>query len=197
LPSNNSHSLLREAQPAARLLEIPQRIYDELYRQQTEAAERERTRRDFDKLRRKQTGRGSLVEFVKHFWHTLEPKTRKLIEGWPLEAICLHLEAITFGDIKRVLINVPPGFMKSLLTDVFWPAAQPAAERYGATRADVGKASSRPAQVFFEAAPPPAPSDRRNAPAPLPDGLPFRDASQRNRGRLPPSAHSVHVIGIR
>ena len=27
-----------------------------------------------------------------------------------------------FGDITRLLINVPPGFMKSLMTDVFWPA---------------------------------------------------------------------------
>ena len=26
------------------------------------------------------------------------------------------------GEIKRLLINVPPGFMKSLLTNVFWPA---------------------------------------------------------------------------
>jgi hypothetical protein len=80
------------------------------------------TRRNFDKLRRQQTGRGSLVEFVRYFWHALEPKTRKLIEGWPLEAICFHLEAVTFGDITRLLVNVPPGFMKSLLTDVFWPA---------------------------------------------------------------------------
>src|SRR5262249_31442445 len=41
-----------------------------------------------------------------------------------LEAICDHLEALTFGDIasNRLLINVPPGFMKSLLVDVFWPA---------------------------------------------------------------------------
>jgi hypothetical protein len=39
-----------------------------------------------------------------------------MIEGWVVEAICLHLEAITFGDIpsNRLLINVPPGFMKSL-----------------------------------------------------------------------------------
>jgi hypothetical protein len=31
---------------------------------------------------------------------------------------------LTFGDIpsNRLLINVPPGFMKSLLVDVFWPA---------------------------------------------------------------------------
>jgi hypothetical protein len=41
-----------------------------------------------------------------------------------LEAITLHLEALTFGDIpsNRLLMNVPPGFMKSLLVNVFWPA---------------------------------------------------------------------------
>ena len=39
------------------------------------------------------------LNFVRYFWHTLEPKTRALVEGWPLEAICLHLEALTFGDI--------------------------------------------------------------------------------------------------
>jgi hypothetical protein len=44
-----------------------------------------------------------------------------MVEGWPLEAICIHLEGMTFGDIEsnRLLINVPPGFMKSLLVDVF------------------------------------------------------------------------------
>jgi hypothetical protein len=111
LSSSNLHSLLR----AARLLEVPQRVY--------EAIERARTSKNFDKLRRQQSGRGGLIEFVRYFWHTLEPKNRKLIEGWPLEAICLHLEAVTFGDINRLLINVPPGFMKSrLLTDVVWPA---------------------------------------------------------------------------
>jgi hypothetical protein len=42
--------------------------------------------------------------------------------GWPLEAMCEHLEATAFGDIKRLLITIPPGFMKSLLCDVFFPA---------------------------------------------------------------------------
>ena len=71
--------------------------------------------------RRKQSGRGGLIEFVRYFWDVLEPQT-PLVEGWPLEAICQHLEAVTFGEITRLLMNVPPGFMKSLLTDVFWPA---------------------------------------------------------------------------
>lgn len=71
--------------------------------------------------RAKQAKRGGLIEFVRYFWDILEPET-PLVEGWALESICLHLEAVTFGDIKRLLINVPPGFMKSLLTDVLWPA---------------------------------------------------------------------------
>lgn len=64
---------------------------------------------------------GGLMSFVRHFWHVLEPET-KLAEGWVLEAICEHLEAVTFGEITRLLINVFPGAMKSLLTEVFWPA---------------------------------------------------------------------------
>jgi predicted phage terminase large subunit-like protein len=34
----------------------------------------------------------------------------------------MHLEAVTDGRIKRLLICVPPGHMKSLTTCVFWPA---------------------------------------------------------------------------
>lgn len=64
---------------------------------------------------------GGLIAFVRHFWRVLEPET-DLVDGWPLWAMCEHLEAVTFGEITRLLINVPPGFMKSLLVDVFWPA---------------------------------------------------------------------------
>jgi len=65
--------------------------------------------------------RGGLLSFVRYFWPVLEPGTQ-FIDGWALEALCEHLEAVTFGEITRILINVPPGFMKSLLTDVMWPA---------------------------------------------------------------------------
>ncbi len=51
----------------------------------------------------------------------LEPET-PFVDGWALEALCEHLEAITFGDLNRLLANVCPGFMKSLATNVFWPA---------------------------------------------------------------------------
>lgn len=63
----------------------------------------------------------SLAHFAKRAWHILEPAT-PLKWGWALDAICEHLEAVTRGEIHRLLMNVPPGTMKSLLTGVIWPA---------------------------------------------------------------------------
>ncbi|HSG20981.1 MAG TPA: hypothetical protein VLA31_09445, partial [Burkholderiaceae bacterium] len=63
----------------------------------------------------------SLAEFAKRAWKVLEPAAQ-LKWGWALDAICLHLEAVTRGEITRLLMNVPPGSMKSLLTGVIWPA---------------------------------------------------------------------------
>lgn len=65
--------------------------------------------------------RRSLAEFAQLCWHILEPGT-DLKWGWALDAICAHLEAVTRGEIRRLLMNVPPGSMKSLLTGVIWPA---------------------------------------------------------------------------
>jgi len=65
--------------------------------------------------------RRSLATFVREAWHVLEPG-QPYIHGWHVEAICEHLEAITYGDLTRLLINIPPGTMKSTLTSVFWPA---------------------------------------------------------------------------
>lgn len=63
----------------------------------------------------------SLHAFVMEMWDELEPGT-KLVDGWCLHAICEALEAVEAGKIKKLLINVPPGFMKSMLTSVFFPA---------------------------------------------------------------------------
>lgn len=63
----------------------------------------------------------SLMEFIKLTWSILEPG-RTFVDGWAVHAICEHLEAVTRGEIRKLLINVPPGCMKSLTTNVFWPA---------------------------------------------------------------------------
>ena len=65
--------------------------------------------------------RRSLAEFVRQFWDEVEPAFA-LRWTWHIDAICDHLQAVTEGKIRRLLINVPPGHIKSLLTCVFWPA---------------------------------------------------------------------------
>lgn len=68
-----------------------------------------------------ETARRSFKEFVRQAWHVVEPGT-PLVWGWVMDAICEHLEAVQNGQIKRLLINVPPGSSKSRLTRVFYPA---------------------------------------------------------------------------
>ncbi len=63
----------------------------------------------------------SLYDFVEEAWKVVEPGT-KFIPSWHVRAICKHLEACTFGPMRRLIINIPPRCMKSLLVSVFWPA---------------------------------------------------------------------------
>lgn len=65
--------------------------------------------------------RRSLVTFTRRAWAVLEPQ-QPYIHGWHMDAIAEHLEAITAGQITRLLINIPPGTMKSKSCAVFWPA---------------------------------------------------------------------------
>ncbi len=63
----------------------------------------------------------SLMDFIRHHWEFVNPG-ETFVEGWAIEAICDHLEAVADGDIRRLVISVCPGFMKSLSLNVFWPA---------------------------------------------------------------------------
>src|SRR5215813_12383746 len=62
----------------------------------------------------------SLREFVRQAWPIVEPST-PFVPGWHIDAIVEHLEAVTHGEIRNLLINVPPRHAKSLLVSVFWP----------------------------------------------------------------------------
>src|SRR5690606_12890872 len=81
-------------------------------------AERERVARDAEKIRAACRRLAGLVREASPVLHPATPYSH----GWQIDAICAHLEAITDGRINRLLINVPPGTMKSLLVSVFWPA---------------------------------------------------------------------------
>lgn len=69
-----------------------------------------------------------LARFIRKAWAIIEPG-QPYIHNWHIDFICAHLEAISNNELKddgtpynRLLINVPPGTMKSLLVNVFWPA---------------------------------------------------------------------------
>src|SRR5919199_90610 len=64
--------------------------------------------------------RRSLPRFVRSAWPLLEPAT-PFREGWHLDALCEALEAVARGELRRLIINVPPRHMKSLAAAVFFP----------------------------------------------------------------------------
>lgn len=61
----------------------------------------------------------SLYEYVKFMWPYIE--SVPLIESWHLSAVCEHLQAVTSGQIPRLILNMPPGTSKSTLISVMWP----------------------------------------------------------------------------
>ena len=69
---------------------------------------------------RAEKARRSLLEFTEQSWPILEPG-RPFVKGWPIEAMCEHLEAVARGEITYLLITVPPGSMKSRLVRVKFP----------------------------------------------------------------------------
>src|SRR6266403_1020278 len=62
----------------------------------------------------------SLRAFIEQAWPVLQPAT-PFVPGWHIDALCEHLEAITYGQIRNLVINIPPRHMKSLAVSVFWP----------------------------------------------------------------------------
>lgn len=44
------------------------------------------------------------------------------VHGWHIEAICEHLQALITGEIRNLIINIPPRHMKSTIISVIFPA---------------------------------------------------------------------------
>jgi predicted phage terminase large subunit-like protein len=63
----------------------------------------------------------SLRAFVEGAWHVLEPD-RHFLPNWHVDAICEHLEWVAAGELQRLIINIPPGYAKSVIVAVLWPA---------------------------------------------------------------------------
>ena len=73
--------------------------------------EKERARRSYR----------SLVDFSRRAWQIIESRGNYR-HNWHIEVITEHLEMVFRREIPNLLMNVPPGAMKSILTSVMFPA---------------------------------------------------------------------------
>lgn len=73
------------------------------------------------RVRAERSRRGlSLHDFIRAAWSFVDPAPA--VFGRYTEVLAWILEQVTVGRIRRLIINVPPGHMKSLAVSVFWPA---------------------------------------------------------------------------
>lgn len=68
---------------------------------------------------RKKLAEDSLHAFMRQAWNIVEPGS-EFVDGWHLHAICEHLEAVARGDLRKLIVNIPPRHCKSLLVSVFF-----------------------------------------------------------------------------
>lgn len=63
----------------------------------------------------------SLYEFVKQSWPYIQGG-KDYNDGWHIQTICEHLEAVANREIKNLIINIPPRFGKSSIVSIAFPA---------------------------------------------------------------------------
>lgn len=63
----------------------------------------------------------NLYHFFESAWNIVEPNN-KLLKNWHQELICEYLTACYKREIKRLIINLPPRYSKSLLASVMFPS---------------------------------------------------------------------------
>jgi predicted phage terminase large subunit-like protein len=61
-----------------------------------------------------------LADFARRAWQELE--ARPCIWSWHLDLICSALEMVTRGELRRLVVCVPPRMSKSTIVSVIWPA---------------------------------------------------------------------------
>ena len=77
---------------------------------------RSRGRSEIDAVLRK-----DLYAFIQRCFFTLKPGAT-FMANWHLEALVFHLDLVRTGKIRRLMINLPPRHLKSLIVSVALPA---------------------------------------------------------------------------
>lgn len=63
----------------------------------------------------------SLWRFLRDYaWPVLQPGS-PFVDNWHIHAICEHLEAVSRGEISRLMINMPFRMLKSTIISQTWP----------------------------------------------------------------------------
>jgi predicted phage terminase large subunit-like protein len=75
----------------------------------------------YDKKLYKKALRHDFVTFIAKVFSTINPGVQYQ-PNWHINLIAKHLEAIRTGQIKRLIINMPPRALKSVCISVAWPA---------------------------------------------------------------------------
>lgn len=65
--------------------------------------------------------RRNLSSFIAKTFHTVDPATPYL-SNWHIDAVAEYLTAASKGEIRRLIINMPPRALKSVCVSVAWPA---------------------------------------------------------------------------
>jgi len=65
--------------------------------------------------------RTDFTSFIGKTFDTINPGA-EYQANWHIELIAHHLEAVRLGQIKRLIINIPPRALKSVCVSVAWPA---------------------------------------------------------------------------
>lgn len=80
--------------------------------------------------------KSSFPAFLRKVFQTVSPG-HKYVHGWHIEAICEYLKACEQGEIKNLVINIPPRCMKTISVSVGWSAwllgQNPSAQIIGAS----------------------------------------------------------------
>ena len=65
--------------------------------------------------------RVDFCSFLEKSLETVSPSV-KYLSNWHIELIAEYLEACRLRKIKRLIINIPPRYLKSISVNVAWPA---------------------------------------------------------------------------
>jgi predicted phage terminase large subunit-like protein len=84
------------------------KIQAELERRRRRKAEAERLKGDF-------------AAFIRASWSVVDP-AMKLIDNWHIDALAVHLQAVSEEQIRFLMINIGPGYAKSIIASVMFSA---------------------------------------------------------------------------